>query len=663
MAAVDVSHGDTGVLTFAVSTPAERAAGGTTFRVLLDLDRNATTGYAGADYALVVADGHTVSMQEWWVAGWIRRIPRGPVGVTWSNGPLVTVDRGDVGFTNGFGLRVESERTVSGVVHRDAAPEAGAWTYDVGLPDTDADRYTDAADNCPTVFNRQFDTDGDGLGNECDDTPYPLDVEPPTVQALPSHVTRGGVAYLRYRLAEDSRATREHVRVVVRGRTVARLATRLSAMDDGVTYAQLWRAPARLTAAAFCVVASDEAGNVSPEACAALTRSNAPAPGGAGAAAPTGTLQVGSRPTFVLGLSNAAPVPGSRSPDGGDALAEVARAGINMMRVEPADAVWTAADIDATERTGAAAAAAGLRMWVSLRELSLAAPGTPEADLLERLVQRLRGTPGFGLWKGHDEPWWDRRRADSLAYAYRRLRELAPGHPVLTVQAARGTRWDLAPYASVTDAHGVSVYPVSYVRADPTLHDVGRRVATVRAATPSNALLATLQICSGASFDRGGTGAFVLPTLRQERYMAYDAIINGARGLFFFGARNPRCLSSADAPYAWNWTFWHDVLRPLLAELKAGSPIAPALLAPRARLRLRVGDPATQVEARAVGEDELWVLAARHGRGTARVRISGLPAWAKRATVYREGRKVTVKAGSLVDSFGRWGVHVYRFTR
>ena len=50
---------------------------------------------------------------------------------------------------------------------------------------------------------------------------------------------------------------------------------------------------------------------------------------------------------------------------------------------------------------------------------------------------------------------------------------------------------------------------------------------TLAQITPSRNVWTTLQICHSGSFDANGN--FVLPTLVQERYMIYDAIINGAR--------------------------------------------------------------------------------------------------------------------------------------
>ena len=42
--------------------------------------------------------------------------------------------------------------------------------------------------------------------------------------------------------------------------------------------------------------------------------------------------------------------------------------------------------------------------------------------------------------------------------------------------------------------------------------------------------------------------------------MIYDAIINGARSLAFYGGNIYRCWDDRDEGLGWNWTFWDDVL-------------------------------------------------------------------------------------------------------
>lgn len=145
--------------------------------------------------------------------------------------------------------------------------------------------------------------------------------------------------------------------------------------------------------------------------------------------------------------------------------------------------------------------------------------------------------------------------------------------------------------------------------------------------------------------------------------MVYDAIVNGARAIAFYGGNNPKCWRPLDVLRGWNWTFWETVLEPLVREIGAGSQLAPALVNPGTNRWLRSSDPMTQVISRRGRGGDLWVIAARSGEESESVAISGLPRWATRAEVYTEGRSVEVTDGALTDGFDQWAVHVYRFRR
>ena len=74
----------------------------------------------------------------------------------------------------------------------------------------------------------------------------------------------------------------------------------------------------------------------------------------------------------------------------------------------------------------------------------------------------------------------------------------------------------------------------------------------------------TLQIAWSGSRPPSSTPDPVpcFPTLQQERFMAYQAIVHGARGLIFFGGHLTEVCTPDDAKAGWNWTFWRQVLRP-----------------------------------------------------------------------------------------------------
>src|SRR4029453_9643276 len=175
------------------------------------------------------------------------------------------------------------------------------------------------------------------------------------------------------------------------------------------------------------------------------------------------------------------------------------------------------------------------------------------------------------------------------------------------------------------------------------LHDVGTWTSTIASVTPSRAVWTTLQVCASGSYDASGN--FVLPTFAQERYMLYDAILNGARSLAFYGGNNPNCWNATDSQFGWNWTFWSTVLKPLLGEINSLSPLAPALVNPATTQALTANDATTQAISRQGNSGDLWVIAARRGPGTAPVTIGSLPAAISTGTVYTEGRSIAVSNG------------------
>jgi hypothetical protein len=208
----------------------------------------------------------------------------------------------------------------------------------------------------------------------------------------------------------------------------------------------------------------------------------------------------------------------------------------------------------------------------------------------------------------------------------------------------------------------VNIYPVRAGDGAPDLHQVGSWTRTIASVSVGAPVWATLQICAKASHDKRGN--HVMPTRGQQRYMLYDAIVNGARAVAFYGGQVRGCWNVRDAASGWNWTFWHDVLRDLVSEISAKSAVAPALVGPDWSARVSADDGTTQVLARqGATVNDLWLIAARRGQGSARVTFSGLPGWATTGRVYTERRNVRIESGSFADNFAQWGVHVYRITR
>jgi len=223
-------------------------------------------------------------------------------------------------------------------------------------------------------------------------------------------------------------------------------------------------------------------------------------------------------------------------------------------------------------------------------------------------------------------------------------------------------------YVDAGDIFGVDIYPVTY---PPGTHSdlpnneislVADWTQIIRAAAKGKPVWMTLQIAWAGTATPGKTLRF--PTFPEQRYMAYAAIINGARGINFQGAERPLSLTERDLKLGWNWTYWKRVMRPLAEELGEKSPLYPALIAADAKVAVKVaGGVDVEVLAREVG-DELFILAARREGATSTVKFTGLPEGDYTAKVmFEEPRTVRVSGGAMEDWFSPHDVHVYRMRR
>ena len=400
----------------------------------------------------------------------------------------------------------------------------------------------------------------------------------------------------------------------------------------------------------------------------------------------TGALVVEGRTVFPLILSDGPPL-GAKAPDGADALAELADGGASFIRT--GRPVWGPESIDkqiAAEREVLDAAAAhGLHCWLRLGnvpDLSARAPAA-KGRLLTRIVGELKDHPALGAWKGIDEPANPSRPARvpaaGLVRAYQKLRETDPSHPVVITQAPVGTAAQLVPYRPAFDITGADIYPVSY---PPGKHAGGRNrdIGVVGSVTRkmvkaagSKPVWMTLQVAwSGVvPSEQHPDNVPRFPTLGQERFMAYQAIVNGARGLAFFGGHLTQIARPADAEAGWNWTFWERVLRPLFQELTSSS-VAPALVARDAPKAVKASTKDVELVTREAG-DFLYVIAVRRGSGTSRVAFSGLPRRRDGQPitggevlfeyVQETFRTVRVARNGFRDWFAQHDARVYRFRR
>jgi hypothetical protein len=401
---------------------------------------------------------------------------------------------------------------------------------------------------------------------------------------------------------------------------------------------------------------------------------------------PTGVLVIGGKKVFPLVLSLPPPA-GGKTPEGKDAWKEIKDGGASFVRTGRAD--WNANQIDtqiaAEQKLEDAAAALGLHCWMWLGALPNlpTTPGSAKEQLLTTVVDAFKGHPGLGAYKGIDEPQHSSVPAAGLIRAHTKLQALDPDHPVVIIQAPVGTVDDLTPYRRAFDITGADIYPVAYPPGEQTggpnkdISVVGDVTKTMVEAAGGKPVWMTLQIAwSGtATSTTRPTVVPRFPSLPEERFMAYQAIVNGARGLVFFGGHFTQITRPRDAKAGWNWTFWQLVLKPLLLELTS-TAVGPALVAPDASTTVTASAQDVELVARQDAQS-LYVIAVRRGAATSRVTFSGLPATITAGQVLFEYtqdplpppigagqqlfRSVDVSNGAFRDWFGPHDAHVYRF--
>jgi hypothetical protein len=396
----------------------------------------------------------------------------------------------------------------------------------------------------------------------------------------------------------------------------------------------------------------------------------------------TGTLLVAGKRIFPLGLSDPPPVD-STAPNGKPAWAEIAGAGTNFARNYT---VWTAANageqLIALSQELNAAEQHGMQMWVALAGID---NNLSRQGLLNRIVNTIKPHPGLGVWKGADEPAHGHVPAAGLVAVRQHLKALDPDHPIAIIEAPRApssapgkpdrrlTIAAVKPYAAACDIHGVDVYPVSrppgmHAGGPPVTTDisvVGDMTRLLARATARKAIWTTLQIAWSGVLPPHHP--LVFPTLPQARFMAYDAVIAGARGLFFFGGQLPQAMNPQDRQRGWNWSYWNRVQRPLLREL-SDPEHADALTAPLAAHAIIANAADIAVSTRTDG-DVLYLIAVRRSpTAQGSVRFSRLPANIRNGTVLAHpggnpARPVAVTRGAFTDPapFKPHNARVYRF--
>jgi len=379
-------------------------------------------------------------------------------------------------------------------------------------------------------------------------------------------------------------------------------------------------------------------------------------------------LVINGKKIFPIGFSPGPPNNG-KTPTGSDALQELHDAGALLFRMSQTTD-WDSTVVSNQTAALDWASQHGMFCWVNLRELSKFAAGdTATEAALRNIVDTFRNHPALGLWKNFDEAWWGGVPVADLQRGYSAIKQEDTNHPIVQTHAPRGTLQDLQPYNVAADILALDIYPVGYPPGTDSLL-TNKEISMVgdwtdflgQVANGQKETWMIEQIAWSGVTPPGKTLRF--PTYAQERFMAYEAIIRGARGLMFFGGNIAATLTPQDATLGWNWTFWNDVLKPIVRQLGDNSLLADALVTTNSALPITMSGtsfPDVEFCVREV-PPYLYIFACKREGATIQVTFNGLPSWATTAELlYESPRIVTAAGGQFTDWFGPFEVHAYRF--
>ncbi len=171
------------------------------------------------------------------------------------------------------------------------------------------------------------------------------------------------------------------------------------------------------------------------------------------------------------------------------------------------------------------------------------------------------------------------KELEKLHQAYTLIKELDKNHPIWMNHAPRNSMESLRKFSECADIVGCDIYPVPLhpnLRhsdlADQTLASVGAYTRRMQAIDPKKPVWMVIQgfdwgMLQGDVYERSGSEkkGFRPPTLEEIRFMGFDCIVNGARGILFWGTSYvPRDMQ-----------LWNDLIT-FAKEIKSLQPVLSA---------------------------------------------------------------------------------------
>jgi hypothetical protein len=326
---------------------------------------------------------------------------------------------------------------------------------------------------------------------------------------------------------------------------------------------------------------------------------------------------------------------------------------------------------------------AGLHVWYR-------PPGEMyrDFDVLKEVVSRFGRHPAVLFWEMDDEPVLNDVDRAAARIGCRLVRRIDPYHPILCNQwfSNLGQTREMTAWARLADIYGFAVYPIPLSRWGArmalvksgwphAISVVGAQTDLWRSIAPRKPIIPILQAWAPDCIE-DGSRAF--PTYHEARFMAYQAVIHGAKGLHHYGAIStaspnfacgvpPRTHEDLERTHGEfeearrrNGAFW-DYYARVVAELGRMSAIFASRDAEWTPRHVRATPTANVIEWRIkqYGQTEV-VLMVNASQAPATVEIVAPRLRGKQLNAWGEERTVTVGAdGRFADTIESYGVRIY----
>ncbi|MBM4070569.1 MAG: hypothetical protein FJ271_16680 [Planctomycetes bacterium] len=330
---------------------------------------------------------------------------------------------------------------------------------------------------------------------------------------------------------------------------------------------------------------------------------------------------------------------------------------------------------------------AGMKVWIRGENgFAIDTPQIEKAALKQ--VREIRNHPALLFWEFQDEPILNTVSIEGSRKGYQLVKREDPHHPLLVVEwPGAVSRFHL--WKGIGDLFATDLYPIPRSRGYGRLpnHDITQMrdyLEALKKAHGDRPRMLVLQAWNWEPLKYGTSG---YPTLVESRFMAYQAVIHGAKGLHYYG--QVHCTRPNSASGLWseakdpkvnrqefekclqlNRRFW-DEHKPFFQELARASTI---FLLREAEPKLRIVEVkrGKQASATASGIEFLTkqdgksiYLLSVNANAKPRTATFQLPTSAQQVAevhVLFENRTIPVKNGRFSDDFQAYATHVYATT-